>query len=113
MKKLCVVSLAFAVILSMTAFAQYSPKEPAQKDQAAQAPLKSIEGTVKAEGDKITFVADKDQKSWSVENPEALKGHEGHHVQVKAHVYADKGSIHIMEVKMLKGSATKKEEMKK
>src|ERR1700751_3813003 len=89
MKKLCVVSLAFAVILGMTAFAQYSSKEPAQKDQAAQAPLKSIEGTVKVEGDKVTFVADKDQKSWSVENPEALKGHEGHHVQVKAHVDAD------------------------
>jgi hypothetical protein len=34
-------------------------------------------------------------------------------VQVKAHVYADKGSIHIMEVKMLKGGETKKEEMKK
>jgi hypothetical protein len=112
MKKLCVVSLALAVILSMTAFAQYSSKEPAQKDQAAQAPLKSIEGTVKVEGDKITFVADNDQKSWSVENPEALKGHEGHHVQVKAHVDADKGSIHITEVKMLK-SSTKKEEMKK
>ncbi len=41
------------------------------------------------------------------------KGHEGHRVQVKAHVDADKGSIHIMEVKMLKGSETKKEEMKK
>jgi hypothetical protein len=41
------------------------------------------------------------------------KAHEGQHVQVKAHVYADKGSIHIMEVKMLKGGATKKEEMKK
>ena len=113
MKKLCVVSLAFAVILSLTALAQYSSKEPAQKDQAAQAPLKSIEGTVKVEGDKITFVADNGQKSWSVENPEALKGHEGHHVQVKAHVDADKGSIHITEVKMLKSSTTKKEEMKK
>ena len=113
MKKLCVVTLALSVILSMTAFAQYSSKEPAQKDQAAQAPLKTIEGTVKVEGDKITFVADKDQKSWTVANPKALKGHEGHHVQMKAHVYADKGSIHIMEVKMLKGSATKKEEMKK
>jgi hypothetical protein len=112
MKKLCVVSLAFAIILSMTAFAQDSSKESAQNDQAAQAPLKSIEGTVKVEGDKITFVADKDQKSWNVENPEALKGHEGHHVQVKAHVDAGKGSIHITEVKMLKG-ATKKEEMKK
>ena len=113
MRKLCLIILAFAVILSMTAFAQYPPKEPAQKDQAAQTALKSIAGTVKAEGDKITFVADKDQKSWTVENPEALKGHEGHHVQLKAHVYADKGSIHIMEVKMLKGGETKKEEMKK
>jgi hypothetical protein len=113
MKKLCVVSLALAVILSMTAFAQYSSKEPAQKDHATQAPLKSIEGTVKVEGDKITFVADNDQKSWSVENPEALKSHEGHHVQVKGHVDADKGSIHITEVKMMKGGATKKEEMKK
>ena len=113
MRKLCLIILAFAVILSMTAFAQYPPKEPAQKDQAAQTALKSIAGTVKAEGDKITFVADKDQKSWAVENPEALKGHEGHRVQVKAHVDADKGSIHIMEVKMLKSGETKKEEMKK
>ncbi len=112
MRKLCLIILAFAVILSMTGFAQYPPKEPAQKDQAAQAPLKSFAGTVKAEGDKITFVADKDQKSWSVENPEALKGREGHHVQVKAHVYADKGSVHIMEVKMLKDEM-KKDEMKK
>jgi hypothetical protein len=113
MKMLFMVTLALAVILSMTAFAQYSSKEPAQKDQAAQAPLKSIDGTVKADGDKITFVADKDRKSWAVENPEALKGHEGHHVQVKAHVDADKGSIHIRKVKMLKGGETKKEEMKK
>lgn len=34
-------------------------------------------------------------------NPEALRGHEGHHVQLKAHVYADKNAIHVMEVKML------------
>src|SRR5260370_8339976 len=102
MKTLFMVTLALAVILSMTAFAQYSSKEPAQKDQAAQALLKSIDGTVKVDGDKITFVADKDQKSWAVENPEALKGHEGHRVQVKAHIDADKASIHIMQATILK-----------
>src|SRR5260370_19401738 len=101
MKMLFMVTLALAVILSMTAFAQYSTTEPTQKDQAAQAPLKSIDGTIKVDGDKITFVADKDQKSWAVENREALKGHEGHHVQVKAHVDADKGSVHVTEVEML------------
>jgi hypothetical protein len=68
----------------------------------AKAPLKTLKGTVKAEGDKITFVNDADQKSWDVINPEALKGHEGHHVQLSAHVYADKNSIHVMKVKMLK-----------
>src|SRR5437899_10527811 len=102
MKTLFMVTLALAVILSMTAFAQYSSTEPAQKDQAAQAPLKSIDGTVKVDGAKITFVADKDQKSWAVENPDALKGHEGHHVQVKAHVDDYKGSIHTMEATLLK-----------
>jgi hypothetical protein len=51
----------------------------------------------------LTFVSDKDSKSWDVANPEALKGHEGHHVEVSAHVYADKGQIHVMSVKMIKG----------
>ena len=69
--------------------------------KAADAPLKNIKGWVKADGDKLTFVADKDKKSWDVINPEALKGHEGHHVEVSAHVYADKGQIHVMSVKML------------
>ena len=48
---------------------------------------------------------DKDKKSWDVVNPEALKGHDGHHVELKAHVYADKKQIHVMEVKMLKGDS--------
>src|SRR5437763_1937934 len=32
---------------------------------------------------KLAFVADSDGKVWSVTNPEALKGHEGHHVMLK------------------------------
>ncbi len=108
MKTLFVTTLALAVVLSLTAFAQYPSTAPAQQDQAAQAPAKSIEGTVKVEGGKTTFVADKDQKSWAVDNPEALKGHEGHHVKVKAHVDAAKGSLHITAVKMLKAGEMKK-----
>ena len=69
---------------------------------AAKAPLQTLTGNVKADGDRIVFVNDLDQKSWEVMNPETLKGHEGHHVQVSAHVYADKSSIHVMEMKMLK-----------
>jgi hypothetical protein len=37
-----------------------------------------------------------------------LRAHEGHHVQLSAHVYEDKDQIqiHVMSVKMLKGDKT-------
>jgi hypothetical protein len=50
-------------------------------------------------GEKMVVVTDNDQKVLNVQNPEALKGHEGHHVAVSGHVSGD--SIHVMSVKML------------
>ena len=105
MKKLLVLALALAVMTSVAAFAQGDMSGMSQDKSAASAPLKSIKGTVKQDGDKITFVADKDTKSWDVMNPETLKDHVGHHVEVSAHVYADKNSIHVMNVKMLKSKS--------
>jgi hypothetical protein len=101
MKKLLVLALALSVMtISVAAMAQSMAQDSGQ--MAPAAPLKNIKGTIKFDGDKATFVADKDQKSWDVMNPEALKGHDGHHVELSAHVYADKGAIHVMSVKMLK-----------
>jgi hypothetical protein len=115
MKKIlvCVVALTFA--MSLAAFAQQdNSMSQTQADQsAAKAPLMTLKGTVKADGDKYTFVNDKDGKSWDVMNPEELKGHDGHHVQLSAHVYADKNSIHIMSVKMLKGGSMGNDSMNK
>jgi hypothetical protein len=111
----CLLALTFT--MSLSAFAQYS--SPSQDNNAkqtetdAKAPLMTLKGTVKADGDKYTFVNDKDGKSWEVMNPEELKGHEGHHVQLSAHVYADKSSIHIMSVKMAKGDSMKNDSMSK
>jgi hypothetical protein len=103
MKKLLVFALGLSILLSISAFAQDTMQTPAPTDKAAPAaPLKNIKGTVKADGDKLSFVADEDMKPWNVINPETLKGHEGHHVEVSAHVYADKNAIHVMSVKMLK-----------
>ena len=121
MKKLAVFLLAITFALSLTAFAQQGNStsqdnnmSQAQADQAAaKAPLMTLKGTVKSEGDKYTFVNDKDGKSWDVMNPEELKGHEGHHVQLSAHVYADKDSIHIMSVKMLKSGSMSNDSMSK
>jgi len=52
-----------------------------------------------AAGASPVVVTDKDQKVLSVENPDALKGHEGHHVAVTGHIDGDK--IHVESVKML------------
>ncbi len=50
-------------------------------------------------GAKVVVVTDSDQKVLSVDNPDALKGHEGHHVAVTGEVKGD--SIHVDSLKML------------
>jgi hypothetical protein len=100
MKKLMVLVVALFLVVGASAFAQDTMQAPADK-MAPAAPLKNLKGTVKMDGDKITFVLDKDGKAWDVINPETLKDHVGHHVLLSAHVYADKNSIHVMSVKML------------
>jgi hypothetical protein len=52
-----------------------------------------------AAGAKVVIVTDTDQKVLTVDNPDALKGHEGHHVAVTGTMTAD--SIHVGSVKML------------
>mgnify|MGYP001794874513 CR=1 FL=1 len=58
--------------------------------------------TGKIGDDGKTFVNDTDSKSWTISNPDAVKGHEGHHVTLTAHVYADKSEVHVMSLKMVK-----------
>jgi hypothetical protein len=52
-----------------------------------------------AKGAKMVVVTDTDQKVLTVDNPDALKGHEGHHVAVTGTVSGE--SIHVDSAKML------------
>ena len=52
-----------------------------------------------AAGAKMVVVTDEDKKVLTVSNPEALQGHEGHHVAVTGHVEGD--NIHVESAKML------------
>jgi membrane protein implicated in regulation of membrane protease activity len=118
MKKLLLVSFVLALVVSLLALAQETTKSGAMKQETTKAEKMSakavaVSGTVSADGK--TFV-DKDNKSWTVTNPEALKGHEGHEVTLTAHVDAAKNEVHVVSVKMGKSQmkdATKKDEMKK
>ncbi len=104
MKKILTMALAIYMVLGVTALI-HAPTAAARPGLAALpqgAPLKTIQGTVKVDGEKVMFVADEDNKSWEVMNPDTLKPHAGHHVEVSAHVNADKSQIHVMSVKMVK-----------
>ena len=52
-----------------------------------------------AAGEKAVLVTDTDQKVLAVDNPDALKGHEGHHVAVTGTMSKD--SMKVESVKML------------
>jgi hypothetical protein len=104
MKKILPIAFAVSLILGATALIHVSTAvaRPGLAALPQGAPLKTIQGTVKVEGDKVMFVADEDGKSWEVMNPDTLKPHDGHHVEISAHVYAEKSQIHVMSVKMVK-----------
>ena len=64
MKKLSVLALALLVAtLGIPVFAYGQLQEMKQEEQKPK--LMDIKGTVKADGDKITFVPDVEGKSWS------------------------------------------------
>jgi hypothetical protein len=50
-------------------------------------------------GAKVVVVTDDTKQVLTVDNPEALKGHEGHHVAVTGEVKGD--SIHVEKATML------------
>ncbi len=52
-----------------------------------------------SKGAKYVIVTDSDKKVLTVDNPDALKGHEGHHIAATGEVTGD--SIHIDSVKMM------------
>lgn len=52
-----------------------------------------------AAGSPAVVVTDGDQKVLQIDNPDAIKGHEGHHVAVTGHIDGDK--IHVDSLKML------------
>jgi hypothetical protein len=111
MKVILLTILSLCFTPSVVALSQDAPTQAPRKTQAvAGLRLTIIMGTIQEDGDKLRFVTN--QRAWNVDNPETLKGHEGHYVHVKAHVYPDTDSIHITEVKMPTASESRKDDVK-
>jgi hypothetical protein len=54
------------------------------------------------QGAKLALVADADGKIWTIENPEKLTDHMGHHVKVKGEANAETGTLSVERVSMTK-----------
>jgi hypothetical protein len=94
----------FALMMSAAAVAQDTMKQ----DSSMKATT-SVTGKISDDGK--SFVSDKDGKTWTISNPDAVKGHEGHHVTLKAQADADKGTVKVQSLKMAKDTGMKNDSM--
>jgi membrane protein implicated in regulation of membrane protease activity len=106
MRKLLITSLSILLAAPVIALAQDSAQQNSDpmKQSSAQNSGKAtaVKGTISEDGK--TLVSDADGKSWTIANPEAVKGHEGHHVELKGSADASTGQIEVTSVKMLKAA---------
>jgi hypothetical protein len=111
MKKLASWALALSVTFIVPAFAPVTVRAANQVSSGTTAPVRTMKGMVKVDGDKVMFVQEEPVdlpytvhfnagKSWEVANPEKLKDRKGQHVEVTAHVYPPDGKIEVMTVKV-------------
>ena len=124
MKTLLVLSLTLILALPAIAMAQdpasQSPSgssasqpsaSPSQSNDTMGQSAKSgaVKGTVSQDGK--TLVSD-DGKSWTIANPDAVKGHEGQRVELKGSADASTNQINVTSVKASKGDkGAKKDNM--
>lgn len=97
MRKVITILFALSLLTTFSLVAQDTMKQDNMKSETS-AKAASLAGKISDDGK--TFVSDKDGKSWTISNPEAVKGHEGHHVILKAHVSADTASVDVVSLKM-------------
>jgi hypothetical protein len=105
MKKLLAILFTLTLLTSLSLVAQDTMKPDPMKSDTS---MKAAHITGKISDDGKTFVSDKDGKSWTISNPDAVKGHEGHHVTLKAHVSTDKNEVDVVSLKMA-GDTMKKD----
>lgn len=125
MKRLLTLLFAFVITAALSVAAQ----EPASKDQTApdkkvekaekkeakaaeKGKTMSLTGWVKEQEGKTVFINDKDKQAWNISNPDTVKGHEGHHVKVKAKLNEADHSVNIEKMTMMRKSKQTGEEQK-
>jgi hypothetical protein len=104
-----IVSICFALTF-VVALSQEMPNQASKIPADIGVRLTTIMGTVEEDGEQLRFVTE--QRAWKVDNPETLKGHEGHYVHAEAYLYPNENLIHITEVKIPTAREIRKADIK-
>ena len=117
MKKIFVLTLALLTVLTLGAFAQdQATATSGKKSKKSSTSMSDTATTKKASGkmmgtigqDGKTFTNDADQSSWTISNPDKVKGHEGHHVNLRGKTDDAAKSITVSSVTMVGEKGTGK-----
>jgi hypothetical protein len=122
MKRVLTLLFAFLLTASLSVLAQDTSNQSGSTDKktskaekkeakaAEKGKSMSLTGWVKDQDGKTVFVNDKDKQAWNISNPDAVKGHEGHHVKVKATLNEADHSINVEKLTMLRKGKQSAEE---
>jgi hypothetical protein len=100
MRKLMTFLFALGLLMPVALIAQDSAGSQDSMKASPSTSAKATHVTGKISDDGKSFVNDKDGKSYTISNPDAVKGHEGHHVTLKANVDASSNSVSVVSLKM-------------
>ena len=124
MKRVLTLLFAFLLTASLSMLAQdtsnpsgstdkkTSKAEKKEAKAAEKGKAMSLTGWVKDQDGKTVFVNDKDKQAWNIENMDAVKGHEGHHVKVKAKLNEADHSLNVEKLTMMRKAKQSAEEKK-
>ncbi|MFL6387003.1 MAG: hypothetical protein ACJ71U_05900 [Terriglobales bacterium] len=125
MKRLVTLLFAFVMTASLCMLAQEPAANQGANDKktakaekkeakaAAKDKSMSLTGWVKDQDGKTMFINDKDKQAWNIENMDAVKGHEGHHVKVKAKLNEADHSMNVEKLTMMRKAKQTAEEKQK
>ena len=100
MKKMMFVPIAVALLLCASAAAQQNSRSGevrTQNTETATIGKRAVTLSGRITNDGKTFVS-VDQDQWTVSNPDALAGQQGHSISVKCQLSTDQTSIHVLSV---------------
>src|ERR1035441_8033590 len=102
MKNAIFATIALAMICTAGAVAQ-DQKQDRHDQQATSHRVRktTVRGYVRKDGDNYVVEDDRDKTSHPVQNTEAIREHEGHHVQINARLHEDDPSFHVNQGRKL------------